>query len=105
MVLGHDASEVVRARGSQSLRADPGVVGVDRVAAREGRAGPQDSRQGRRPGGPQRDRQTAFHDGEVCPAFPDVVEQGRLLQQPAGLPFEAHHRLEHVEPVALIVDR
>ena len=105
MVLTHDRGQVGRTGGPQPLRPNVGVVEIDVMTPCE--PGPRSTQpleqaRGRRA---KKDRQAALHHGKLGAGLADVVQQGRLLQQPVGLNLELHHRREHVQPVSLIVDR
>ena len=105
MMLGHDAGEVCGASRPKPFGANPRVIGVDPVPTGEG--GPR-SLQGLecpRRDGLQEDGQASVDHREVRTCFAQVVQQGRLLQQPARLTLETGHGFEHVEAVTLVIDR
>ena len=105
MMLRHNTGKLRRPGGAQSIGADSRVVRVDRMAAREARLRPEQTieQAGRQRGEP--DREAAVDHRELGAALADVVEERRLLEQPAGLGFQLGQGVEHVEPVPLVVDR
>jgi len=105
MVLRDNGGKLMRAERVQFFGTDPSVVPIG--GEPPGERGP-----GRKHGpqyawchGLEENREAAVDDGEACAALAHIVEEGRLLQQRAGLPVEPHHRVEHVKRMALVIDR
>src|ERR1700674_4684140 len=73
VMLAHNAGELRRTRRAQSFGADPRVISVDPVAAREGRPGPLQSTQGPRRDRPQENGQAALDHREVRLALSKIV--------------------------------
>ena len=105
MVLGDDRREIGRARCPQPFGSDLRVIGVDPISAGKGRPRSEQSIQRPSRHGPKEDGQAALDDREVCHAFAQVVQERRLLEQHVWVTVESGHGLEHVDPVALIIDR
>ncbi len=105
MMFGHDGSEIGGPRHAQPFGTDPRVIGVDPITTGEGGTGPLQGIQRPRRDGAEKNGEAPLDHRELRFALAHVVQQRRLLQQLARLTFESHHRLEHVEAMALIIDR
>lgn len=88
---------------AKPLGADLRMIRVGPVTTREARPDPQERSEHPRRDGLKENRQAPVDNGEPHAAFSGIVNEGGLLQDPVGLRLHSPDRLEHIEPMALII--